>query len=262
MDDRKARRAKLRLAGIGVLAGAVLTAGVIGVVVALDDDDEPKAPSAGPTASSAKPSPSGSGKGGLWNPEMTPEKANTLTLSVPTGQKGGASTGFPHNAKGAVSAAVYFWEEYAFLDDQKARQQLEAVVSPDAAGYIDEQISEVRKTRETAGLPPSGPAPAGITFTMNVNAARSTSIIVDGDTPGDVVQVWMDYDRYATGPDGGSDNDPLKGEAQDFIVKWQDGGWKLTNEPKYWKKRSSPVAYAPDSPYATQDGWVQVQHAD
>ncbi|MYZ33634.1 hypothetical protein GT002_00450 [Streptomyces sp. SID4917] len=143
-----------------------------------------------------------------------------------------------------------------------ARQQLEAVTSPDATGYIDEQISEVRKLREGANLPPSGPAPAGLTFTTSVEAATSKSLIAPGDKPGDVVQVWMHYDRYATAPDGGSDDDPLKDQTDDVIVKWQDGGWKLTNEPKYWKQRYFPVSYAPDSPYATQDGWVQVQHAD
>ncbi|ATW51441.1 hypothetical protein CGZ69_30015 [Streptomyces peucetius subsp. caesius ATCC 27952] len=38
-------------------------------------------------------------------------------LVAPTGQKNGVSTGFPHTAMGAMSAAVYFHEEYAWLDD-------------------------------------------------------------------------------------------------------------------------------------------------
>ncbi|TLQ39028.1 hypothetical protein FEF34_40115 [Streptomyces marianii] len=161
-----------------------------------------------------------------------------------------------------MSAAVYFWEEYAFLDDQQARRQLEVVTSPDATGYIDEQISEVRKLREGAGLPPSGPAPAGVTFTTSVEAVRVTSVDVPGLPLGDVVQVWMHYDRYATGPDGGADDNPLKDETDDLFLKWQDGAWKLTNEPDVVKRGSFPVAYFPESPHAWRDGWKQVKRAD
>lgn len=253
VHDRKARRAKLTLAGIGVLVVGVLVGGGVTAYAVLSEDDT-AAPKPGPSASTAGPSTDKP----TQKPTMTPEKAKKLTLNVPTGQRGGASIGFPHSPSGSVSAAVYFWEEFAFLDDQKARQQLETVVSPDATGYIDEQVSEVRKLREGANLPPSGGTPAGITFTTAVNAVRARSLTSDGN----VVDVWMNYNRYATKADGSPDDDPLKDETDDLIVKWQDGQWKLTNEPKYKKKRSFPAAYSPDSPYATQDGWQQVRHAD
>ncbi|MFE7330328.1 hypothetical protein ACFU8W_36315 [Streptomyces sp. NPDC057565] len=193
---------------------------------------------------------------------MTPERAKKVPLSVPTGQKDGVSTGFPHNYVGAISTAVYFWEEYAFLDDQKARQQLMAVVSPDATGYVDEQISEVRKMREGANLPPSGGTPAGITFTTTVNAVRARTLTSSELPRGDVIHIWMNYDRYATTPEKSTDDDPLKGEDIDFIVKWQGGAWKLTNELAYWKQRTFPVAYFPESPYAWRDMWWQVRHED
>ncbi|MGW0964094.1 hypothetical protein ACWD4K_35005 [Streptomyces gelaticus] len=256
--DRSARKARLTLAGLAVLAAAGLVGGGV-VAYSLLGNGVAEKGTAGPTAT-AKHSPSASvaGEGGT---PTTPEKAAKLDLSVPTGLRNGVSTGFPHSPRGAVSAAVYFWEEYAFLDDQKARQQLEAVVSPDAAGYVAEQISEVRKLREASNLPSSGGTPAGITFTTTVEAARPTSIIVPGDTPGDVVQIWMNYDRYAATPEKPTDDNPLKGEDIDFILKWQNGQWRLTNEPKYWKKRSFPVSYFPDSPYARKDGWIQVRHA-
>ncbi|MDQ8706836.1 hypothetical protein RCO28_30845 [Streptomyces sp. LHD-70] len=190
--------------------------------------------------------------------EMTPSKAKKLVLKAGTKQKGGASRGFPYTANGGISAVVYFWEEYAFLDDSAAREQLKAVTSHDSTGYIEEQISEVRKLREYAGLPPSGGAPAGITFTTNVNAVRATSL----DDTGAVMQIWLAYDQYATKADGGADQDPLKGEEVDFIVKWQDGDWKITNEPQYVKQRSFPVAYHPASPYASRDGWQRVRHEE
>ncbi|WP_331743919.1 hypothetical protein OH809_44130 (plasmid) [Streptomyces sp. NBC_00873] len=257
--DLTARRAKLTLAGLAVLVAAGLAAGGV-AAYSLFGNDRSSQPHAG-SSTTAKPAPSGSAseKSGA---AMTPEKGKKVPLSVPTGQKDGVSTGFPHNYVGAISAAVYFWEEYAFLDDQKGRQQLTAVVSPDATGYVDEQISEVRKMREGANLPPSGGTPAGITFTTTVNAVRVRTLTSSELPRGDVIHIWMNYDRYATTPEKSTDDDPLKGEDIDFIVKWQGGAWKLTNEPAYWKQRTFPVAYFPESPYAWRDMWWQVRHED
>ncbi|GGU44643.1 hypothetical protein [Streptomyces violascens] len=248
--DRKARRTKFALAGVGVLTAAALTAGAIAAVSVLGGDDKsPKAAASSPVASPSAPATSA---------HLTPETAQKFKLDVPTGQKDGVSTGFRDTSFGAVSAAVYFWEELAFLDDQKARQQLEAMVSPDAAGLVDEQVSEVRKLRETANLPPSGGTPAGITFTTTVNAVRFRPLPNDSK----VFEVWLAYDRYATKSDGGPDNNPLKGQMDELMMKWQNGAWKITNEPRYWSKRTFPASYFPDSRPALKDGWVQVRHAD
>ncbi|MEU2132348.1 hypothetical protein [Streptomyces sp. NPDC018352] len=257
--DRRARKARLTLAGLAVLAAAGLVGGGVVAYSLLGDDGAEKG-TAGPTAT-AKHSPSASAAGGGGTP-TTPEKAAKLDLSVPTGLRDGVSTGFPHSPRGAVSAAVYFWEEYAWLDDQKARQQLEAVTSPDATGFIDQQISEIREGREAINLPSSGGTPAGLTITTVVEAVRPKSITLPGAIRGDVVHIWMNYDRYATTPEKPTDDSPLKGEDIDFILKWQNGQWRLTNEPKYWKKRSFAVSYFPDSPYARKDGWIQVRHVD
>ncbi|MEV8396700.1 hypothetical protein [Streptomyces niveus] len=193
---------------------------------------------------------------------MTPARGKKLTLTVPTGHKNGAATGFPRTAKGAVSAAVYFWEEYPFLDDRAARAQLTAVTSPDAEGLVDERVSEVRQLREGAGLPPSGPAPAGITITTTVNAVRPASILLPGDKPGNVIEVWFHYDRHGIEAGAGNDTNPLTGETTSLILKWQNRGWKLTDEPKYQTQSTYPAAYDPHSPHAWTDGWTQVHHAN
>ncbi|MFD5284309.1 hypothetical protein [Streptomyces rubrogriseus] len=250
MSDGKARKARLVLVGLGILTLGVLVGGGVTAGVVLGDDSggggsAPKATA----AVSSKP-------GTTEQSEMTPGKARKLELQVPTGQKDGLSTGFSDGPVGAISTAVHFWEEYAFLDDRKARQQLEAIVTPDAAGYVDEQVSEVRKLRERAGLPPSGGTPAGITFSTAVNAVRPTSL----DKTGRVVQIWINFDRYATKPDGVSDDEPLRDQTVDLILKAQDGVWKLTNEPEYHEKRSFPRAYDPDSHVSWLDGWRQVRH--
>lgn len=250
MSETKARKARLTLAAIGVLAAGVLIGGGVTAVAVLGGDDSGRA--TGQPAPTNTPSSTDSAAAA-----MTPDKARKFTLQTPTGQKDGLSTGFSDGPLGAISTAVYFWEEYAFLDDQKARQQLNALVSPDAEGYVDEKISEIRTLREQVGLPPSGGTPAGITFTTSINAVRTTSL----DKTGHVVQIWLNYDRYAVNSDGSPDDEPLKGEQTDLILKLQGGTWKLTNEPQYRKKRSFPTTdYAPDSHDAWKSGWQQVRH--
>nr|WSS73708.1 hypothetical protein OG491_35940 [Streptomyces sp. NBC_01175] len=257
--ERGAQRAKLLLAGLAVLVLGALGAGGI-AAYSLIDEDSSRTPAAGATGTGAtKPSGSASAGGGA---EMTPERAKKVSLDAPTGQEGGASTGFPHSPGGAISAVVHFWEEYAWMDDQKARQQLEVVTSPDAVDYIDKQISEVRKLREGAGLPASGGTPAGITFTTTVDAVRMRGLADDDLPRGDVAHIWLSFDRYATTPEKATDDNPVKGDTVDFIVKWQDGAWKLTDEPVYVKQRTLPVAYDPDSPFAWRDQWIQVRHED
>ncbi|MFH8491926.1 hypothetical protein [Streptomyces longisporoflavus] len=252
-QDRKARRARLLLIALGVVVVAALAGGALTAFSLLDGGGSP----------TGKPKPSDSSKpnpGSSTPPRdaMTPDKAKKIVLIPGTKQQGGVSRGFPFTGNGGISAVVNFWEEYAFMDDRAAREQLKAVASPDATGYIEEQVTEVRKLREGVGLPPSGGAPAGITFTTSVNAACATSI----GTSGKVMQIWLAYDQYATKADGGADRNPLKGEEIDFIIKWQDGDWKLTNEPKYRKQRTFPASYFPDSTVASTDGWRQVRHAD
>jgi hypothetical protein len=253
VSDSKTRKARLTLAALGVLVVGALVGGGVTAATMLGGDDS-KSGKASPTPTTAKPSSSGGQQAA-----MTPDKARKLVLDKPTGQKDGLSTGFSKGPVGAISTAVYFWEEFAFLDDQKARQQLDAIVSPDADGYTDEQISEVRKLREQVGLPPSGGTPAGITFDTTVNAVRATSLTGTG---GKVVQVWINYDRYATKADGSPDDSPLKDQDTDLLLKWQNNAWKITNEPQYWKKRSFPRAYFPNSNVSWSDGWQQVRHAD
>lgn len=251
----KARRARLVLAGVIVAVAVLLVAGGFTAATLLRDDakGQPQA-DAGPATGA--PAPTGSGTA---NGPMTPEKGKKTTLRKPTGQKNGVSTGFPGSPSGGISAVVYFWEEYAWLDDEKARQQLTAVASEDSPGYVDKRVSQIRTMREALGLPPSGGISADIDFTTAVKATRATTVHAPGLPVGHVMQVWVSYDRFATGPEGGRDENPLRGDMVDFVVKWQDGAWKFTDE--FQSLRSFPVAYEPDSRFAWNDGWVQVLHA-
>jgi hypothetical protein len=252
-QDRKARLARLRLAGAaGVALGVLATAGYLAVDSFRSDSDGATSAEVN-TQPSKSPSPSSASAD-----RMTPRKARTLPLLAPKRSQNGASLGFPKNGIGAISAAVSYWEEYAWLDDSMARKQLQVLVSPDSPETIDKKISEVHRLREGVGLPPSGPAPAGVTFTTVVKAVRGKSLVPDGS----VVQIWLQYDRYATEADGGGDDDPLKDETTDVIMKWQKDEWRITQEPQYLKLRTFPVAYDPDSVPARQDGWWRVDDAN
>lgn len=250
--DRKARRARMRLAGAAIVALGVLATGGYLAVNSFSGDGGTSAESTKqPSASPSSPAASAADR-------MTPAKAQALPLLAPKKSQSGAPLGFPENGLGAISAAVSYWEEYAWLDDSLARKQLEVLVSPDSPQTIDKQISEVHRLREGIGLPPSGPAPAGVTFTTVVKAVRGKSLVKDGS----VVQVWLQYDRYATKADGGGDDNPLTNETTDVIMKWQNGEWRITQEPKYVKLRTFPVAYDPNSVPARQDGWWRVDDAN
>ncbi|MFF0430361.1 hypothetical protein ACFYUJ_39115 [Streptomyces sp. NPDC004520] len=254
MDStRKRRRARIGLVLGGLVLAGTVGAGVVVASIALDGPvaTQDKAGPVRPAGPGPAARPTGSGP-------MTPGRARPLRLIPPTGQKNGASTGFPRGAMGALSAAVYRHEEYAWYDDVQARRQLEVTTSRDSLGWIDTEISRVRALRSAAGLPPSGDAPAGLTVTTSVVAARGRSLVADGS----VVQIWLSYERHAVFADQGPDNDPLLDESEDVILKWEDGDWKRTTEERYTKLRTFPVAYAPDSPYAWADGWVQVVRVD
>ncbi|MFD9374128.1 hypothetical protein ACFWBH_01090 [Streptomyces sp. NPDC059999] len=252
----KARNARLILAAAVVAVALLLVGGGFAVATLMHDDAGSPPPAAGgPSAGTPTPKTSTGGAG-----PVTPETGSKVKLDKPTGQKDGVSTGFRNSPMGAISAVAHFWEEYAWLDDEKASQQLTAVASKDSPGYVDKHVSEVRAMREGVGLPPSGGIPADINFTTSVTAVRVTSVKAPGVPLGDVMQIWVAYDRFATGPNGGRDENPLRDEMTDFIVKWQDGAWKFTDE--YIDKRSFPRSYEATSPYARADGWTQVVHAN
>lgn len=249
-DDfgKKARKARLRLVLAGAVAVATLAAGgVLGVMTLNADDKDLKEPD-------AKASPSTSSGSASAPPpvkEFTPASAPSIPLLKPKSSDGGIGTGFEHSSLGATSAAVSYWEDLDLLDDAIARQQWTAIAAKDSPGTIDQGVSEVRKVREGVGLPPSGGTPDGITFSTSVKAALARSL----DANGDVINVWMAFDRYATIRDKGADENPLKDEVTNLVLKWEGTDWKVTTDPRYTAKVKGPHAYDPASKYAWADGW-------
>ncbi|MEU3218724.1 hypothetical protein [Streptomyces sp. NPDC006971] len=246
--DSKARKARLRLILMGTVVVATLAAGgVLGVMTLnADDDDLKQDPKASPSASS-----SSSSSAPPAIKEFTPANAPSIPRLKPKSDAEGIGTGFEHSSLGATSAAISYWEDLDLLDDVIARKQWTAIAAKDSPTTIDQGVTEVHKVREGVGLPPSGGTPDGITFSTNVKAALARSL----DSSGDVVNVWMVFDRYATIRDKGADANPLKGEVTNLIVKWENNDWKVTTDPNYTAKVKAPHSYDPASKYAWADGW-------
>ncbi|MGW2600042.1 hypothetical protein [Streptomyces klenkii] len=248
--QNKAKRARLKLIGTGVGAAVLIAGGGFLAVNVMDGGgDKGSSAKSDPSASPSTAVPSAD-SAKKWTPRTAPR------LHVKQGKtvKDGISVGFTHGPGGALSAAVRHQQELDILDDEYARKQLADIVSRDSKQTIDNHISDIRKLREGVGLAPSGTTPGGLMITTQVKAARVTSL----DKSGDVVIVWMSYDRIATIKDKGPDKSPLLGETTHAIYKWQDDDWKLTEEPQYTKLVRGPRAYDPDSTYAWQDQWREV----
>jgi len=197
---------------------------------------------------SASPSPAPGGK------KFTPATAPRVRVLKPKSSKNGIGTGFPHTPVGARSAAVSYWQDLSFIDDQAAERQLRTIAARPSDPVVRSKVSEVRKIREGVGLPPSGGPPNEMTVTTNVKAVLMRSL----DRKGDVVQVWMVYDRYATTTEKSTDENPLKDQTDNLIVTWTRGDWRVTEAPRWLRRSAGPRAYDPHSPYAFQDGWRQV----
>ncbi|OEV13230.1 hypothetical protein AN218_04520 [Streptomyces nanshensis] len=153
---------------------------------------------------------------------------------------------------GATSAAVAHQEELEVLDDGLARQQLQDIAADEAT--VRSGVSDVRRAREQAGLPPSGGPPSGLSVTTTVKAARTRSL----DTTGDVIEVWLVYDRHAQTEDEQNDKDPLTDEMTSTVYTWDQGDWRLTTAKRWTSHGTYPRAYDPSSPYAWLDGWREV----
>ncbi|MFG2296430.1 hypothetical protein [Streptomyces sp. NPDC048603] len=248
----KARRARLRLIGIAVGAAAAVVAGGIGLATL----------TGGKTGTDARPAATGrqaqaSGSGATpptGTKEYTPASVPPVKPLKPTVHDKGIGRGYEHSGFGALSAGIGYWQDLAFIDDVQAEQQWKAITSKASPELIDRGVSEVRKIREAAGLPPSGAGPDGLTFTTTVTASLARSL----DKSGDVVKIWLVYDRYAVNRNTGVDDDPLKDQFTSLVLKWEDGDWKVSDESKHPKINFVPNSYYPDSKYAFYDGWRRV----
>lgn len=251
--QRQARRARLRLAAIGIAVLAAVAGGTIALVT-LDDSGSTQA-----TAGDAKSTPSSSSTATappVPSQTLTPGSGPKFRLLKPTTTTEGIGRGFEHTLKGAWSASVSYWQDLSLIDDGAAAKQWKAIASKDSPTTVDRGVSEVRKVREAAGLPPSGGSPDGITFSTTVRALTIRGL----DTSGNVFQVWMSYDRYAVVRDKGSDQDPKKGETTVLILKWEGNDWRVTDEPQYRDKLTVPQPFHPNSKAAYQDGWREISN--
>ncbi|MEE1763040.1 hypothetical protein [Streptomyces sp. SP18BB07] len=244
-NDSKARKHQLRLLAIGVVAGAALAVGGILAFTSIIGGNTQTQTDAKPTPSSGgDKSSESSGRG----QEYTPATAPPVRVFEPRSNDEGIGTGFEHTSVGAVSAAVSYWQDFNLRDEVIARQQWTAVTSEDSPETIDRGVSGM------VG------APLGITTPKDGQTVVKAVLPLSLDHSGEIVVVWMEYDRLVPIGEESADNKSLKDETTYLIVKWENGDWKVTEEPQYEAKVRGPRSYHPDSKWAFADGWRRVAH--
>jgi hypothetical protein len=225
-----------------VTGAALAVGGILAFPSIIDGNPHP------PT--DAKPSPSSEGDKRSEPPgrgqEYTPATARPVSVFKPKSSAEGIGTGFEHSSAGAVSAAVSYWQDFDLQDEVIAREQWTAVTSEDSPETIDRGVAG------TVGEPLLNATPKDGKTVVKAVLARSL------DDSGDVVVVWMFYDRLVPSGEESADNKSLKGETTYLIVKWEDGDWKVTEEPQYKTKVRGPRSYHPDSKWAYAAGWRRV----
>ncbi|MFD7495625.1 hypothetical protein ACFV8T_24935 [Streptomyces sp. NPDC059832] len=236
-NDGKVRKNRLRLLAIGAAAGATLAVGGILVVTSImGDDSRPQ------LDARTSPSPEGDKPSEPPGQEFTPATARARALLQPDSTAEGIGTGFEHSALGAASAAVSYWQGFDLRDEEIARKQWTAVTSKGSPETIDRGVSGLVGAPDWGEVPNEGSAVVKAILERSLNGS------------GDVVVVWMVYDRLAAGGHGES----LEDETTYLILKWEDGDWKVTEEPQYATRVGGPRAYHPDSKWAFSDGWRRV----
>jgi hypothetical protein len=225
------------------VAGAALAVGgILAFTPIIDGNTQPQ--------TNAKPSSRSDGDKSSEPPgqgqEYTPATARPVSLLKPKSNAKGIGTGFEHSGLGAESAAVSYWQDFDLRDEVIAREQWTAVTSEDSPETIDRGASGTVGEPLLIAVPRDGKAV--------VKALLSRSL----DDSGDIIAVWMFYDRLVPSGEEGADNKSLKGETTYLIVKWEDGDWKVTEEPQYKAKVRGPRSYHPDSKWAFAAGWRRV----
>ncbi|MFF7601202.1 hypothetical protein [Streptomyces mirabilis] len=244
-NDGKARKHRLRLLAIGAVAGAALAGGGILAVTSMVGGNPH-------SQTDAKPSPSADGdrtsEPTSQGQQFTPATARSIPVLKPKSNANGIGTGFEHSSLGAISAAVSYWQDFDLRDEVIARKQWTSVISEDSPETIDRGINGA------VGLSPAGGTSNGGSAVVKAALERGLN------DSGDVIVVWMVYDRLAASGDGGVDDKALTDETTYLILKWEDGDWKVTEQPEYKTKVHGPHAYHPDSKWAFMDGWRRVSH--
>ncbi|WP_306215408.1 hypothetical protein [Actinoplanes sp. RD1] len=226
-------------------AGAALVAGVaVATVVAGQHDDAPAPAAPGEPAISAQaplavaPVPVASAS----SPATVP-----VTLVAGARRVNDVEVGFPHNAAGAVSAAVeYATQLGSTLDPQRASDIGEAIGDRNSGMLPAVFAQGPLNSRHKLGLPETGLLPTGASMTLG-----PVSYQLRDQGKDRVTVLLLGYITTITPAQG------LKNAVGVFPAPlvWSDGDWKLVRRapdaPDYAELR-----FAPGSTEAVAAGWL------
>jgi len=238
-DTERRRRSALRRL---VLAGAVLTAAAVGTGAVLLWNSSP-APT---TTASTLPTP-------VSAPAAAPP-TDTASVSgalpAPARVEQGVPVGYPHTLAGAVSAAAHYTEARDLLSPHLVGQQLKVMArwtAQDAGGLTGTWIADAHDWRTQLGLPEDGGSDANTFIAVQARGYQVESASADQ------VDVWL---LTAQTPTVGGMPHGTGFFVVAVPVAWANSDWKLVDHAL----KKTPQAAVPDSPDATEKGWLPVAY--
>lgn len=174
--------------------------------------------------------------------------AEPLTIVQGNQFVNGLHVGYPHSETGAVSAAVEYWTQLgSTLDSDRAATIARLAADPAWTDGPQQLAKGPVATRQTLGLPTSGPVPAGasvqlepIEYQVRAATANTTTVLLLAD--------------YTT-------TTPAEGTSTHVGVfplqmNWTASDWKIADPTD--GNTYSNLAAIPGSAQASSDGWAEL----
>jgi len=228
----------LAVAVIGLVIGAALSPGSGRQQGPALARPAPSASAASAALSGASPT-AGTGSGAVMSGAMRVVPGRELV--------NGVYLGFPHSTAGAVSAAdAVVGEVFSTLDPDRAAAVMRLTAAPSFADAPQEAAQGAVSDRESLGIWPSGPVPAGYSLLVQPLEYQTR------DVAGETVTVLLLCDFTTTVPGTGTQT-----RIAVFPVRmaWTQSDWKAAS---FSGDGDAGLAAEPFSPAAAAAGWQEL----
>ena len=240
ITPREVRRRTARNRLIALATGtAVLTAAAVILLASHSASHTATAPPALPSA----PEPLSSSATGASDavPSVLLPKPDRVTEGVPTG--------YPHNERGAVSAAAHFADVLDVFDPQAAQRQAQIMADPAYSTIIGIETRRAgEQMRRDIGLAADGESSPEGYSTSQSRAFQDQTVAADR------VVVWLLCDIEISVKGVVTDEEDVSG----VVMIWTAGDWKLSiDQPT----GAAPKSATPGSTQADREGWQSLAYA-
>jgi hypothetical protein len=228
--------------------GSIALLAIIAVGVALESAASPHKPeSYAPPAADPLTTQTG---GPATNTASPVASVSSEPLTIVQGNQliDGLHVGYPHSGTGAVSAAVEYWTQLgSTLDPDRAATIARLAADPAWADGPEQLAKGPVATRQTLGLPTTGPVPTGASVQLEPVEYQ----VRNGSASTTTVLLLADY--TTTTPAEGTSTHigvfPLQ-------MIWTASDWKIADPTD--NNTYSNLAAVPGSAQASSDGWAEL----